>query len=126
MKNYTVAVLVALLGLVGGCGGDESGYLAGSGCVEVSVEGSWNSMAAEWRCRDATYGALCSIEHAPNGVNISCRCHKTTFSTDDYEYKKETVYIKGDWNDNAPADDPSIFPSYVQSIPACDWWTPPF
>ena len=123
-----VAVAIACGGgLVGGCGGGEagSGYLDGTGCVELEyTQFDWDTWGWGWQCGDKGYSATCKLEHHMKGVNITCDCIVSEGGS--FSGSGGKLFSQTGWNDNMPPTDPYMFVEYVQNIPQCATWAPPF
>jgi hypothetical protein len=122
-------VLCAVVVLAVGCGGGGSGdgYLANTGCIDLGYEKDSNdTWSWGWGCKNAGYSATCKLEHHMDGSKITCQCLESIDATGGFKMKGGQITSKNKWNDNIPPNDPYLFIEYVQSIPQCKWWAPPF
>jgi hypothetical protein len=125
MKIRLFAVLVAVVLAVGCGGGNGSGYLSGTGCSELEYTAfSWDTWGWGWQCKDKGYSATCQLEHFNNGVNITCYCIVSEGTS--FDGKGGKIFSKTSWNDSQPPKDPYEFVEYIQKIPQCSGWSPPF
>jgi hypothetical protein len=122
-------VLCAVAVLAAGCGGsgEGDGYLSGTGCTELKYTTfSYDSWGWGWQCGDIGYSATCKLEHHMKGSKITCECIEAVNSTGGFIIRGGQITSSETWNENIPPTDPYLFVEYVQNIPQCTWWAPPF